>query len=90
MMNSPFSLPLALQTAQSWVMKAKYALEAVIYEHDPSHEDGYDKIRAVPQDKVVATLEGTWKGQITWKKKGEKVSCWREREREKANPFDLG
>lgn len=55
-------------------MKAKYALEAVIYEHDPSKEDDFDKIRSVPQDRIVATVEGTWKGQVTWKKKGDKVS----------------
>lgn len=58
---------------QSWVLKAKYALEAIIYEYDPSTEDEFDKIRSVPQDRIVATLEGTWKGTITWKKKGDKV-----------------
>jgi hypothetical protein len=55
-------------------MKAKYALEAVIYEYDPSKEEEIDKVRSVPQDRVVASVEGTWKGQITWKKKGDKVS----------------
>ena len=54
-------------------MKAKYALEAVIYEYEAGTEDEYEKIKAVPQDKVVATVEGTWKGQVTWKRKGDKV-----------------
>lgn len=58
---------------QSWVMKAKYALEGVIYEYEAGKEDECDKIKSVPQDRIVATIEGTWKGQITWKKKGDKV-----------------
>jgi hypothetical protein len=55
-------------------MKAKYALEGVIYEYDADKEDELDKIKSVPQDRIVATFEGSWKGQITWKKKGEKES----------------
>jgi hypothetical protein len=57
-------------------MKAKYALEAVVYEYDESKgqaAEEYKRIRDVPQDRVVATLEGTWKGAITWKRKGDKV-----------------
>lgn len=54
-------------------MKAKYALEGVIYEYEPGSENEYEKIKSVPQDKIVATVEGTWKGQITWKRKGDKV-----------------
>ncbi|PWN96789.1 hypothetical protein FA09DRAFT_299451 [Tilletiopsis washingtonensis] len=60
---------------ESWVMKAKYALEAVVYEYDESKgqaAEEYKRIRDVPQDRVVATLEGTWKGAITWKRKGDK------------------
>lgn len=64
-------------------MKAKYALEAVIFEYDAESEDNHDKIRSVPQEKVIATIEGTWKGQITWKKKGDKVSI------EQSHIFDL-
>ncbi|UZJ56878.1 hypothetical protein CBS101457_006198 [Exobasidium rhododendri] len=59
---------------ESWVLKAKYALEAVIYEHNPDTEDDCDKIRSVPQDRVIATIEGTWRGQIMYKKKGDKDS----------------
>lgn len=55
-------------------MKAKYALEGVIYEYDQGKEEEYEKSKNVPQDLIVATFEGTWKGQITWKKKGDKVS----------------
>jgi hypothetical protein len=67
------SLAEYLTSTQSWVMKAKYALEGVIYEYDAGKEDECDKIKSVPQDRIVATIEGTWKGQITWKKKGDKV-----------------
>lgn len=77
---------------ESWLLKAKYALEGVIYEYDydasTSRGDGsdsdpaeeYKTIKEVPQDRVVATFEGTWRGKITWKRKGEKVSrqsSWR-------------
>lgn len=58
-------------------MKAKYALEAVIYEYDEAQgqsAEEYEKIRQVPQERVVATLEGTWKGQVFWRRKGEKES----------------
>ncbi|CEH16964.1 Oxysterol-binding protein [Ceraceosorus bombacis] len=60
---------------ESWVLKAKYALEGVIYEYDESKGQPateFDKVRQVPQDRIVATFEGSWKGQITWKKKGDK------------------
>ncbi|PWN30970.1 hypothetical protein BDZ90DRAFT_229961 [Jaminaea rosea] len=58
---------------ESWLMKAKYALEGVIYEYDsPDDADQYKAVKDVPGDKVVATFEGTWRGKITWKRKGEK------------------
>ncbi|KDN37930.1 hypothetical protein K437DRAFT_31731 [Tilletiaria anomala UBC 951] len=82
---------------ESWVMKAKYALEGVIYEYDYDPDDGHDdeeqeqtedgdsdsdgkqkrhytKIKQVPQDKVVATFEGQWRGDVTYKLKGERES----------------
>lgn len=57
--------------------KAKYALEGVIYEYDSSKEGAdveFSQAKDVPADRIVATLEGSWKGQIYWKHKGDKVS----------------
>ena len=60
---------------ESWITKAKYALEGVIYAYglndDPQE---YTTAKQVPQDKVLATFEGSWKGKITYKRKGDKES----------------
>ncbi|CAD6887574.1 unnamed protein product [Tilletia laevis] len=56
---------------ESWVGKAKYAFEGVIYEYEGDSEQ-YKRVKEVPQDSVVATIEGSWKGRITYTKRGEK------------------
>lgn len=62
---------------ESWLTKAKYFLEGVIYEYDMSKGEAgveeFKTIKEVPSDRVVGTFEGSWKGKITWKRKGEKV-----------------
>ncbi|KAE8228299.1 hypothetical protein CF326_g6773 [Tilletia indica] len=58
---------------ESWVGKAKYAFEGVIYEYEGDPEQ-YKRSKEVPQDSVVATIEGSWKGKITYTKRGEKES----------------
>lgn len=60
-------------------MKAKYALEGVIYEYDAESEDPeeFTKAKQVPERKVVATFEGSWRGKIWYKRKGDKVSVAR-------------
>lgn len=58
---------------ESWITKAKYALEGVIYAYGPNDDaDEYTSAKQVPQDKVLATFEGSWKGKITYKRKGDK------------------
>ncbi|KAJ9479427.1 putative Oxysterol-binding protein-like protein (putative) [Pseudozyma hubeiensis] len=58
---------------ESWISKAKYALEGVIYEYGPNDDpEEYTSAKQVPSDKVLATFEGCWKGKITYKKKGDK------------------
>lgn len=58
---------------ESWITKAKYALEGVIYSYGPNDDpEEYTQAKQVPQDKVLATFEGCWKGKITYKKKGDK------------------
>ncbi|CAO1626175.1 unnamed protein product [Parajaminaea phylloscopi] len=62
---------------ESWLLKAKYAVEAVIYTYEAGKEESaeeFKSIKEVPQDRVVATIEGTWKGKITWKRKGDRES----------------
>lgn len=36
-------------------------------------ERRYSKVKQVPKDRVVGTLEGNWRGEIRWKKAGESV-----------------
>ncbi|CAO1628450.1 unnamed protein product [Sympodiomycopsis kandeliae] len=62
---------------ESWLSKAKYALEGVIYEYEwqdgqSEEEQDYKTVRDVPSDKVVAHIEGSWRGKIFWRKKGDK------------------
>lgn len=61
---------------ESWIGKPKYLLEGVVYWYDPEEEDPeeYTKIKQVPSDRVVGNLEGAWRKQIKWRKKGDKVS----------------
>lgn len=60
---------------ESWITKAKYALEGVIYSYGPNDDpEEYTSAKQVPQDEVLATFEGCWKGKITYKRKGDKES----------------
>lgn len=61
---------------ESWLMKAKYAVEGVVFEYDERSDDPlqYKSVKDVPSDSVVITYEGSWKGQVTWKLKGERES----------------
>lgn len=60
---------------ESWISKAKYALEGAIYAYGPNDDpEEYTTVKQIPGDKVVATFEGCWKGKITYKKKGDKES----------------
>ncbi|SPO24490.1 related to OSH6 - member of an oxysterol-binding protein family [Ustilago trichophora] len=60
---------------ESWITKAKYALEGAIYAYGPNDDpEEYTNVKQIPTDKVLATFEGCWKGKITYKKKGDKES----------------
>jgi hypothetical protein len=53
---------------QSWIGKARFLLEGVVYEYEGGTEAEYAKIKNVPEDKIVARFEGSWRGKITWRK----------------------
>ncbi|KAK4703602.1 MFS transporter, ACS family, allantoate permease, partial [Phenoliferia sp. Uapishka_3] len=57
---------------QSWLMKSKFLLEGVVYEYEEGKEEAYTKIKQVPASQVVATIEGCWRGEVRWKRAGEK------------------
>lgn len=61
---------------ESWIGRPKFLLEGVIYQYTPDEEsESWSKIKQVPLDKVVANIEGIWRKQIRWRRKGEKE--WR-------------
>jgi hypothetical protein len=47
---------------EPWLGKPKAAIEGIIFRHDGS--DGMDTIREVPEESIIARLEGSWKGRI--------------------------
>lgn len=60
---------------ESWITKAKYALEGCIYQYGADEDaEEYTSCKQVPPEKVLVTFEGTWKGKIMYKRKGDKES----------------
>ncbi|GAA5836832.1 hypothetical protein JCM9279_007673 [Rhodotorula babjevae] len=63
---------------ESWISRPRFALEGVVYESFAGEDGGddklYAKIKQVPKERVVGTLEGNWRGEIRWKKAGETAS----------------
>lgn len=61
---------------QSWLGKPKFAIEGAIvtYNPDKPEEEEWNKIKNIPSDRILAMLEGSWRKQIKYKRKGEKVS----------------
>lgn len=59
---------------ESWIGKAKFALEGVVCLYDPANpeEEAWNKVKQVPSDRIVAEYEGAWRKQIRWRRKGEK------------------
>jgi len=53
---------------QSWVGKAKFALEGIVYEYELGSEaESYTKIKQVSEKSIKGWIEGTWRGKITWR-----------------------
>ena len=43
--------------------KARFAVEGVVFRYDPEN-DIFDKVKAVPDGKVIGVLHGSWRGKI--------------------------
>ncbi|KAG6917623.1 hypothetical protein DXG01_001855 [Tephrocybe rancida] len=57
---------------ESWLGRAHFLLEGVIYtvhDGDTEHEE-WTKVKHVPQSRVVAVFDGTWRGLIRWRRVG--------------------
>jgi hypothetical protein len=54
--------------AQSWIGKARFALEGIVYEYEIGTEAAdYTKTKQVPEPAIRAYIEGSWRGKITFK-----------------------
>ncbi|KAM0791001.1 hypothetical protein ACM66B_004301 [Microbotryomycetes sp. NB124-2] len=51
-------------TEESWITRAKFAVEGVIYEVNTDNDMEWTKIKHVKSDQVVANLTGCWRGQV--------------------------
>ncbi|CUA75475.1 Oxysterol-binding protein-like protein 1 [Schizosaccharomyces pombe 972h-] [Rhizoctonia solani] len=58
---------------ESWIGRSQFLVEGVIHTCNPSDPDecaSWTKVKSVPQSRVVATFDGTWRGLIKWKRAG--------------------
>ena len=66
-----------LHLTQSWIGRPKIPPRRRHTLDTPDDEsENWSKIKQVPLDKVVANIEGIWRKQIRWRRKGEKVSSF--------------
>ncbi|KAG5652504.1 hypothetical protein H0H81_004817 [Sphagnurus paluster] len=57
---------------ESWLGRAHFLLEGVIHtvhSGDTEHEE-WTKVKHVPQSRVVAVFDGSWRGHIRWRRVG--------------------
>ena len=55
---------------ESWLGRAHFLVEGVIHTYTPGsteHQD-WTRVKHVPRDRVLATLDGSWKHRIRWKR----------------------
>jgi len=58
---------------ESWLGRAHYLVEGVIhtvFESDTTQCSEWTKVKHVPQYRIVATFDGTWRGRIRWRRVG--------------------
>lgn len=48
---------------QKWLGKARFAIEGKVFSYDPVNDE-ITKLKHVPQNKVHATIDGSWRGQV--------------------------
>nr|GAT46670.1 predicted protein [Mycena chlorophos] len=57
---------------ESWLGKAHFLLEGVIHtvvEGETQHNE-WTKVKHVPQNRVVAVFDGSWRGRVRWRRVG--------------------
>ena len=56
---------------ESWIGKPRFLVEGVIYRVSTEESKTWNKVKQVPKDQVLASVDGTWRTQIKFKKAGE-------------------
>jgi len=57
---------------ESWLGRARYLVEGVIHTifEGETQQEEWTKIKHVPQSRIVAAFDGTWRGHIRWRRVG--------------------
>jgi hypothetical protein len=58
---------------ESWLGRAHFLVEGVIhtvYESDTNHCEEWTKVKHIPKDRIVAVFDGSWRGNVRWKRVG--------------------
>jgi hypothetical protein len=48
---------------EPWIGKPKFQVEGVIFRFDPDEDEDIETLRDVPEEAIVAKIEGSWKGK---------------------------
>ena len=59
---------------EGWLGKAQNKIKGVVFTYDPD-DDTKMKIRDVPEKDILASLHGSWHGEIFYAPAGSKVTC---------------
>ncbi|RUS20363.1 hypothetical protein BC938DRAFT_475575, partial [Jimgerdemannia flammicorona] len=59
---------------EKWLSKPRFAIEGKIFSYD-SASDEITKLKYVPQDKLRATVDGSWRGQVKATRVDTKKEC---------------
>jgi hypothetical protein len=53
----------------------KFLVEGVVFQFnlESAEEEAWTKVKQVPKDLILATLDGSWRKEIRWKKPDAKV-----------------
>lgn len=59
---------------ESWIRKPQYAVSGVVYKVQDDKELEWTKVKQVPTNRVVASFEGCWRGEVRFKLAQDSVS----------------
>ena len=59
---------------ESWIGKPRFLIEGVMYEVTTNESKEWNKVKQVPKDQILVTLEGSWRSEIRYKKVNEDES----------------